>query len=282
MINILTDSIADIPKDLLRKYCIKTIPMYVQLNGRVFSDGENISPDEIFKNVEESGSYPTTSAPPPSDFVDFFDRDDPSIFIGVSGQLSATMKNAQAAKQELGKNDIEIIDSRSISIGYGQVVLQAAKWRDEGMGFNELVEKILELVTASRGVFILNSLEYLFHGGRCSAINHFASSLLKIRPFLHLKPDGSLGVLKKVRGSRNKAVKELFNYFKDQFGSHEIDHISIGYLNSVEEAELLKNKINALGYQKEILITKIGCVLASHSGPYPLGIAFSIADKGRL
>lgn len=282
MINILTDSIADIPSNLLTQYCIKTIPMYVQLNGSVYSDGENVSPQVIFKNVEKTGVYPTTSAPPPSDFIKFFDREGPTIFTGVSGQLSTTMKNAQVAKQELGKKDIEIIDSRSISIGYGQVVLQAAKWRDEGIGFIELVHKIRELVIASRGVFILNSLEYLYHGGRCSAIDHFASSLLKIRPFLNLKPDGTLDVLKKVRGTRNKAVKELFTYFKNQYCLHEIDHISIGHLDCIEEAELLRNKIKALGYQKEILITRIGCVLASHSGPYPLGIAFSIAEKVRL
>jgi DegV family protein with EDD domain len=217
MINVLTDSIADIPKDLLAKYCIKTIPMYVQLNGSVYSDGETITQDEIFKNVEKTGKYPTTSAPPPSEFIEFFDRNEPSIFIEVSGQLSATIKNALVGKQGLGKKDIEIIDSRRISIGYGNVVLQAAKWRDEGIAFNELVQKIRDLVTATRDIIIINSLEYFYHGIRCSAIDHFASSLLKIRPFLNIKPDGTLGVLKKVRGSRNKAVKELFNYFKDQY-----------------------------------------------------------------
>ena len=282
MINILTDSIADIPDDLLTKYCIETIPMYVQLNGSVYKDGKNITPDEILKSVEMAGVYPTTSAPPPSDFIKYFNRRDPSIFIGVSGQFSTTMKNAQIAQQELDSKNIELIDSRSISIGYGQVVLQAAKWRDEGMGFRELVERIRELIITSRGIFILNSLEYLYHGGRCSAIDHIASSLLKIRPFQNLNPDGTLGVLKKVRGSRNKAVKELFNYFRNQYSAYDIKHISIGHLDCYDEATFLKNKIRGLGYQNEILITKIGCVLASHSGPNPLGIAFSISENGTL
>ncbi|MDY6846138.1 MAG: DegV family protein [Chloroflexota bacterium] len=282
MINILTESIADIPEDLLKKYGIETIPMYVQLDGSVFRDGENITPDESFKSVEITRVYPTTSAPPPSDFIKYFNRCDPSIFIGVSRQLSTTMKNAQIAKQELDSKNVELIDSRSISIGYGQVVLQAAKWRDEGMGFSELVERIRKLIIASRGIFILNSLEYLYYGGRCSAIDHFASSLLKIRPFLNLNPDGALGVLKKVRGSRSKAVKELFNYFKNQYETHELEHISIGHLDYYDEATFLKNKIRELGYQKEILITKIGCVLASHSGPNPLRIGFSISETGTL
>jgi DegV family protein with EDD domain len=279
MIHVLTDSIADIPNDLLEKYQIRTIPMYVQLNGKVYRDGETITPDALFENVKQTGNYPTTSAPPPSDFVEFFKNGDPKIFIGVSGKLSTTMENAQIALNELGNHHIDLIDSRSISIGYGQIVLQAAKWRDEGMEFGALGSAIRKLVASSRGIIILNTLEYLYHGGRCSAINHFASSVLNIRPFLNLRQDGTLGILKKVRGSRKKALKELFNYFKSQYEKHEISHISIGHLDCDDEANKLKNMIVDLGYQNEILITNIGCVLASHSGPYPLGIAFTFAEN---
>lgn len=279
MINILTDSTADIPKELLAKYRIEVIPMYVQLNGRMYQDGENIDPNELFEWVKTSGKYPTTSAPPPSDFIRFFDRKEPSVFIGVSGQLSTTMANAQVAIKEVGNHKVDAIDSRSVSIAYGKIVLQAAKLRDEGIGFEELGEQIRKLISRSRGIFILNSLEYLYHGGRCSAINHFASSLLKIRPFLQVLPDGSLGILKKVRGSRTKAVHELFAYFKEEYDKKELSHISIGHLDGNEEAKALKNMILNLGYQQDILITKIGCVLASHSGPKPLGITYSIAES---
>ena len=278
MINILTDSIADIPKDLREKYHIDTIPMYVQINGRDYRDGETINADQLFAIVKETGSYPTTSAPPPEDFKKFFDRDDPSIYIGVSGKLSATMKNAQIAVNELATQSIDLIDSLTISIAYGQIALQAAKWRDEGMGFSELGKHIRELISASRGIFILNTLEYLYHGGRCSAVNHIASSLLSIRPFLNVRSDGTLGILKKVRGSRNKAVNELFTYFKDQFSRYQIRDITIAHLVCGDEAAFLKDKIFNLGYRKEILITKIGCILASHTGPKPLGLAYSIAE----
>lgn len=279
MINILTDSTADIPKSLLAKYHIKVIPMYVQLNGRMYQDGENITAEKLFHWVEATGKYPTTSAPPPSDFIKFFDRKEPSIYIGVSGQLSTTMANAQMAIRELKNSTIDAIDSRSISIAYGKIVLQAAKWRDDGMNFQDLGREIRRLISRSKGIFILNSLEYLYHGGRCSAIDHFAASLLKIHPFLQLLSDGSLGILKKVRGSRAKAVEELFSYFKEQYHKSELTHISIGHLDGEEEAASLKKMILDLGFRKEILISKIGCVLASHSGPKPLGIAFSIAEN---
>jgi fatty acid-binding protein DegV len=158
MINILTDSTADIPKDLLSKYHIDVIPMYVQLNGRMYYDGANITAEELFEWVKATGKYPTTSAPPPTDFKKFFDRKDPSIYIGVSGQLSATI-------------------------------------------------------------------------------------------------------------------------FKEQYNRNELTHISIGHLDGEEEVAILKKMIHDLGFQKEILVSKIGCVLASHSGPKPLGIAYSIADS---
>lgn len=279
MINILTDSIADIPQKLLEKYRIETLPMYVHLNGRVFRDGENINSDQLFEYVKISGQYPSTSAPPPSDFQKFFEKGEPAIFIGVSGKLSATIANAKIAVKELRTSKIDVIDSRSISIGYGQIVLQAAKWRDEGMGFLELGEKVRDLVARSRGIIILNTLDYLYHSGRCSAINHIASSVLKIRPFLQIQEDGSLSVMKKVRGSRKKAVNELYTFFKNEYNRWELSHISIGHLDCLEEANELRQKIFDLGYKKEILTTKIGCVLASHSGPKPLGIAYTIAGK---
>jgi len=276
MINILTDSIADIPKELLDKYNIETIPMYVQLNGKMYQDGENIDPNQLFSWVQNSGKYPTTSAPPPADFMKFLDRKEPTIFIGVSGQLSTTMGNAQIAVNQLGNKRIDLIDSKSISIVYGQIVLQAAQWRNEGMGFEDLSKGVRDLVDASRGIFILDSLEYLYHGGRCSAINHFASSLLSIRPFLNLLPDGTLGILGKVRGSRNRAINKLFSYFKDQKDKFEFSHISIGHLNCGEEVKDLETRIHDLGIQKDILISEIGCVLASHSGPRALGITYTI------
>lgn len=279
MINIITDSIADIPKELLVKYGIETLPMYVHLNGKMYQDGENINSKALFNWVEVSGKYPTTSAPPPADFIRYFDRKEPVIFIGVSSKLSATIANAQIAARELENSRIDVIDSKSISIVYGQIVLQAAKWRNEGMSYEDLGAKIRKLIDRSRGVFILNTLEYLYHGGRCSAINHAAASLLKIRPFLQVLPDGSLGIMKKVHGSREKAVSELISYFKEVYNRYDLTHVSIGHLDGDGEVLDLERKIRSLGYQKDILITEIGCILASHSGPKPLGIAFSIAEK---
>lgn len=276
MINILTDSTADISNELCEAYHIDTIPMYIQLNGKVYKDGEDIVPEMLFETVRETGKFPTTSAPSPGDFVQFFDRNAPSIYIGVSGKLSTTLRNAELALKEMGNKAVDLVDSLSISTGYGQVVLQAAKWRDEGMGFKELGQCIRDRIKKPRGIFILDTLDYIYHGGRCSAIEHFFSSKLKLRPFLQVLPDGTLGVLQKVGGSREKALNALFDYFKEQLTLYDISEIFITHLDCDEEANSLVEQIQSLGKPIEIRTAQAGCVLATHSGPKPIGIAYHV------
>jgi len=276
MINILTDSTADLSKDQCERLGIDVIPMYVQVNGKVYKDGENIDAQLLFDRVKESGKYPTTSAPSPGDFLDFFERKGKSIYIGVSGKLSTTLRNAQLAANEWHGQAVELIDSLSISTGYGQVVLKAAEWRNEGMGFEELTRRIRQFIIRTRGIFILDTLDYLYYGGRCSAINHFVTSLLHIHPFLNIRSDGTLGVLQKVRGSRFKAVKVLYHYIKKQMEYSNIRNMIITHLDCDDEASFLEERIKFINNQVNISTAKVGCVLATHSGPKPLGIAYSI------
>jgi DegV family protein with EDD domain len=277
MINILTDSTADIPKELCETYQIETIPVYIQLNGKVYKDGEDIHPNMLFEAVRNTGHYPTTSAPSPTDFMQFFNRETPSIYIGLSSQMSTTFHNAQLAQREAKNNTVDLIDSLSFSIGYGQVVIQAAKWRNEGMNFKELGIRIRERIKQSRGIFILDTLDYVYHGGRCSTIEHLFSSVLKIKPFLQILPDGTLGVLQKVRGSRKKAVNALLSYFINQFATEAIPEIFLAHYDCEEEVQFLAERIKSTGKPIQIYITKIGCALTIHSGPYPIGIAYHIA-----
>ena len=276
MIHILTDSTADLSAECCNQLNIEVIPMYVQVNGKVYKDGEEIQASELFNTVEKTGKYPTTSAPSPSDFMKFFDRTGKSIFLGVSSMLSATIQNAKLALQTLGSHSIKIIDSLSISSGYGQIVRKAAEWRNQGMEFNELLQRIQNIVQKARGILILDNLEYLFHGGRCSAIDNFISSILRIRPFLEMRQDGTLGVLRKVHGSRTKAVQVLLDHFKTQVSSHDIRNITISHLDCDDEVAFLSDEINAFEGDVEISTANVGCVLAAHSGPKPLGIAYSL------
>lgn len=276
MINILTDSTADIPKDLREAYHIEVIPMYIQLNGSVYRDGEIIHPEFLFESAPNTGQYPTTSAPSPGDFIKFFDRGGDSIYIGASSKLSTTFRNAQLAVKEINHKKVDLTESRSISMGYGQVVIQAAQWRNEDMGFEELGRRIRERVQQTWGFFVLDTLDYIYHGGRCSAIGQFFSSLLKIGAFLEMRLDGTLGVLQKVRGVRKKAINGILAYFLNQATQHTIHEIYLTHLDCDEEAEFIKEQIEAPDLPIQIREAEVGCVLATHSGPNPLEIAYYI------
>lgn len=277
MIRILTDSTSDLSTSIKNTLGIESLPMYIQVNGTVYRDGEDIHALELFEQVEKTGKYPTTSAPSPQDFVEFFDKEEPAIYIGVSSKLSSTFRNAEMALNELGHKTIELIDSLSISTGYGQAVIQAAKWRNEGMGFQELVQNVRNMIGRTRGIFILDSLDYLFHGGRCKAIEHFVASVLNIHPFLQILPEGTLGVLQKVRGSRARAVRALRDYFFEQFSQQRIGRIFITHLDCEEELDFLTQEIRSKIPEVEINTARVGCVLATHSGPKPLGIAYEVS-----
>ena len=168
-----------------------------------------------------------------------------------------------------------MIDSLSFSTGYGQTVLKAAEWRNMGLGFVELGQRIREYLKVSRGIFILDRLDYLFHGGRCSKIEHFVSSLLKIHPFLHILPNGTLGVKQKVRGERMRAVKALKKFFIDQLKNFDIKEIILTHLDCDDEVQYLKDEILDISPRIRLTIAEVGCVLAMHSGPKPLGIAYN-------
>lgn len=276
MIHILTDSTADLSKEQCERLNIDVIPMYVQVDGKVFKDGEDIDAYTLFDEVERTGKFPTTSAPSPHDFVEFFNRKGKSIYLGVSSMLSATIKNARIALKEISHSTVEIVDSLSISMGYGQIVLKAAKWRNQGMDFGELRNRVHALVQKARGLLILDRLDYLYHGGRCSAVEHFVSSLLNIHPLLDLRRDGTLGVVRKVNGSRSKAVKLLLDHFKKELLSNDIHHLTLTHLDCDDEVAFLTDQINSLGLPLKIDTAEVGCVLATHSGPKPLGIAYCV------
>ena len=128
----------------------------------------------------------------------------------------------------------------------------------------------------TRGIFILDTLEYLYRGGRCSAIEHFLTSFLKIRPLLNVENDGTLRVIQKISGARYRAVIGLLNYIQNQLNSFQITQMFIMHLDCEEEAAYLKNKIKAIGHPVDVQTAQIGCALVMHSGPKPLGIAYLV------
>ena len=212
MVKIITDSTCDMDKSLFNEYGIEVIPLSVNLDNRIFRDGIDLSLDEMYSLINKTKTLPKTSAPTPGEFIEFFNQfSDDIVFIGISTNSSATVQNARLAAKDLPAKNIQVVDSLSLSSGLALQVIEAALLARDGLSAVEIAKRLEEFRTRVRTVFIVDTLEYLYMGGRCSALQNVMGSLLQIKPMIYMQPNGALGVKRKIRGSREKGLQALLD-----------------------------------------------------------------------
>jgi DegV family protein with EDD domain len=274
MVNIITDSTADLGMELSERANVQVIPLYVNLGSSTYQDGRDISPSQLFSSIESAGQMPKTSAPTLADFIHAFDLNSQNLYIGISGRLSATIQNAYLARENYPQQAVFIVDSANLSGGIGLLVLKAADLRNQGLSAQEIHQMISAWVPRVRTSFIVETLDYLYKGGRCTAVQHLMGSLLQIRPVIALRPDGTLGVKTKVRGTRRKAIQALLDDFQENLAKVNLERVIISHTGCVEDAGFLKQELLKLAPVQEILIVHAGVVIASHCGPNTLGLSY--------
>jgi DegV family protein with EDD domain len=273
MINILTDSCADLSQQLLDDHQLEAIPLHILVDGKDYYDSE-ISIFELFKSVEKTGETPKTAAPSLQEFLNFFDREGPIIYIGLSSKLSATIQNAHLAANQLAKEDLQIVDSLNLSTGIGLLALKALDLQHSGKSFHEILEIINEIRPKVKTAFVIDTMDYLYKGGRCTAIQAIFGSMLKIRPVINVREDGTLGVLDKVRGSRRKALDKLLENFKNDLPGVDLTRVFVTHSGCEEDAKYLVDNLKELAPIQEVLTTLAGATIASHCGPNTIGILY--------
>ena len=273
MIYIKTDSCADLGQQLLDAHRISSIPLHVLINGEDYFD-DDLTLDFLFSSVDQTGELPKTAAPSVQEFIDFFSEPDPIVYIGLSSQLSATMANAELALEQMGRNDIHLVDSLNLSTGIGLLVLKAADLRDAGLSVEEITAEIEAARAKVRTAFVIDTMDYLYKGGRCTALQAIFGSMLKIRPVINVRSDGTLGVRDKVRGSRKKALDSLLAGFKADLPDVDLTRVFITHSGCLEDADYLAGKLRDMAEIKDILITIAGSTIGSHCGPNTIGILY--------
>ena len=273
MIYIKTDSCADLGQPLLDAHRISSIPLHVLINGKDYFD-DDLTLDFLFSSVDQTGELPKTAAPSVQEFIDFFSEPDPIVYIGLSSQLSATMANAELALEQMGRNDIHLVDSLNLSTGIGLLVLKAADLRDAGLSVEEITAEIEAARAKVRTAFVIDTMDYLYKGGRCTALQAIFGSMLKIRPVINVRSDGTLGVRDKVRGSRKKALDSLLAGFKADLPDVDLTRVFITHSGCLEDADYLAGKLRDMAEIKDILITIAGSTIGSHCGPNTIGILY--------
>ncbi len=274
MVHIITDSTADLGPDLAAQYRIRIIPLYVYVNKQMHRDGVDITIQDLFRSVEATRRLPKTSAPSVPDFEEQFDRPGESVFIGISSQLSVTMQNAVLAQQSCEPGKVYVIDSLNLSTGVGLLALKAADLRDQGLPAAEIYQQVSQLAPRVRTSFTIETLDYLYKGGRCSALQNLMGSMLHIRPVITVRGDGTLGVKGRTRGTRQKALQFMLDDFRDHLEQISLERVFVTHTGCQADAEYLREELLKMAPIQQVYITTAGSVVASHCGPGTIGILY--------
>lgn len=271
-----SDSTCDLSNRYLEEHNIGILPLYVMKEGESYRDGVDITPQDIFTHVASGGTLCTTAANNVDDYLTFFQEKrkeyDAIIHIDISAEFSSCYQNACIAAEEV--NGVYVVDSRNLSTGHGLVVCEAVKLVEEGMlSPAEIADNLRAFTSRIDASFILDNLEYLKKGGRCSALVALGANLLKLKPCIEVK-DGKMGVGKKYRGRFDKCVLEYINERLN--GRDDICYGRI-FITMTTLPEQLKKDIRTAveGYPFEIIEeTVAGCTVSCHCGPDTIGVLF--------
>lgn len=273
---ITADSTCDLSQELLDRYAIHTIPLTILLGEESHYDGLDFTPADMYRRYRADGTLPKTSAPSVQQFLDFFrpfvEDGYEVVHLDISSELSSSYSTACIAAEELC--GVYPVDSRMLSTGVGLLVIEAAECRDRGMGGSEIAEHIASLTEKVDTSFVLDTLEYMWKGGRCSGVAALGANLLHLKPGLEMS-GGKLGVYKKYRGNI-KSVYRQYVAERLQGKSVRPGHVFITNSGEVDEETLseLEELIRSTIPVREIHHTTAGCTVASHCGPKTLGVLF--------
>ena len=275
-VKITCDSTCDLSAELYGRYHISVIPLCVTMGERLCRDGVDITPSELFSYVEESGNLPTTSAISVGEYEDFFRpfvKDGHEVVhINLSAELSSSHRNAHLAALEVG--NVHVVDSRSLSTGSGQLAILAAELASAGYN-GSYIAKTLDVWKEHLDVsFVLQTLDYLHKGGRCSGLARFGANMLKLHPEIIMK-DGSLHVGKMYRGSAKKVILDYVRGRLENAENIDLDRIFVTHSGApreiVDEVIALVKELHPF---EEVTETTAGCTISCHCGPACLGVLF--------
>ena len=273
---ITSDSTSDLSSELRQRYNINILPLGVTLGGKVYKDGVDITPDDIYAHHDKTGELPKTTAANVDEFYNFFkkfaDEGKTVIHFDISSGMSSTFNNARIAAEEF--ENIYVIDSANLSTGIGLLVVAAAEMVNEGLEAEEIVAKINDMVPKVDASFVIDNLEYLYKGGRCSALAAFGANMLKLKPCIEVK-NGAMGVGKKYRGRYADVLK---TYVSERLGDgSDIDNSRVFVTHAGCDEEIVKQvveQVKEAGIFKEVFLTRAGCTVSSHCGANTLGVLF--------
>ena len=271
-----SDSTCDLNAALMERYQVKTVPLTVYLGEGQYKDGVDVDPDMIYAHYEQRKQLPKTASPNIADFQAFFAEHTADgsemVFFTISAEMSSTYNNARLAALDF--EGVYVIDTRNLSTGGGLLVVSAGEMAKAGKSAAEIAEACRALADRVDASFIVDNLEFLHKGGRCSALAAFGANLLQLKPCIAVA-GGKMGVVKKYRG---KFKPVLEKYIADRIGDGsdiEWDHVFVTHAGCDSDiVDACVAQVKALAPCGEVHITRAGCTVSSHCGRNTLGVLF--------
>lgn len=279
MIKIIADSTCDLSKEIIEKYNISILPLYVHLGDEEYKDGVNLTSDEIYSWSDENELTPKTAAFSIKEAMDLFkkhiDAGDEIISFSISDEMSTSGNVMRLASKELeSENSIHIINSANLSTGIGLLVLEAAIMAKQGKSAKEIVARIEELKSRVRASFVVDTLTYLHRGGRCNSVAKLAGGILKIHPKI-IVDNGKMRVGKKYRGKMPNVIMSYVKDMEENLKKAKTDRVFITHSGCEQEIiNQVYEYLLELNVFDEIIITRAGGIISSHCGPGTLGVLF--------
>lgn len=275
-IKVTADSTCDLTPELIEKYDIEIVPLYVVKGENSYLDTVEINPSDVFEYFDNGQGLCKTSAVNVDRYKEIFARNlkeyDAIIHIDISSDMSSCYQNACMAASEF--ENVYPIDSRNLSTASGHLVLEACLMAQQGLEAKDIADKLNELAGKLEASFVIDKLTYLHKGGRCSSLAALGANILKLKPCIEVV-DGVMGVGKKYRGSFEQAIDK---YTRERLeGRNDVDYkrIFITHTTCVPEIiQIAKDNVMKYGKFEEIIETTAGCTISCHCGPNTLGILF--------
>jgi DegV family protein with EDD domain len=272
-IKIVTDSAADLPSKLTDELDITVVPVYLRFGEQVYRDRVDISEEEFYQRLLSDPVHPNTTQPSPQDFANVYDKlsqeADGIISIHITSKLSGTYNSAVLGKKMVSERcPIEIVDSQTLSIAVGLMVIQASKMARSGMSLQQIVDEINKIIPNVHLLILFDTLKYLVKGGRIGKAKGLLGSVLNVKPLLTVR-DGELMPSGQVR-TRSKGMDRLLDFVKD---ATEIQDLAILHSTTLDEAQALVERTSPIFPKERTILARLGPGLGVHGGPGILAVA---------
>lgn len=278
-IAITTDSTCDLPQRFIDENDITVVPLTVLLGDTVYRDGVDIKPDDVYSFVEKTGKLPKTSAVTPAEYFEIFkqltDEGKKVVHIGFSSGLSSSFQNACVAASEF--DNVFCVDSKTLCTAQGLLVLKACDYREKGMDAKKIADRVTKLVPKVSATFVLDGLEYLHKGGRCSSVARFGANVLGIKPSIAVdNQTGKLEVSKKYRGKIEIVYKQYIADRMNEIKRIQPDRVVIAESGGVSSQIIAfaKGVIEGKDKFNQVIVADAGCTISSHCGPKTFAIFY--------